>query len=211
MSVNRSQVDLGGNNVQAQPVGARTLSQEQILSLTTADAGTLTAAMLLAGILERTGPGADYADTFPSADSLLLAQPELSVGDAFKFIHRNTVAFAMTATAGEGVVLGSNVDIASSLVREYLISILATGPRQIFQGTTVNASPIVTGIPLANAALLQVGQGVTGTGIPANAYIISINQSTGTLTLSANATASGTVALTTFARYRVNGVRSASL
>lgn len=211
MSVNRSQVDLGGNNVQAQPVGARTLSQEQIVALTTAGAGTLTAEMLLAGILNRTGPGAGYADTFPSADSLLLAQPELSVGDAFKFIHRNTVAFAMTATAGEGVVLGSSVDIAASLVREYLITILATGTRSIFQATTTNASAIVNGISLAAAALLRPGMGVSGTGITAGTYIIAVDQSTGVITLSANATATGTVAVTAFARYSVAGVRSATL
>lgn len=211
MSVVRAQVDSGGNNVQAQPVGARTLEQSALTADVTAGASTISVAALLAGITQRSGPGAGYTDTFPTADLLLQAQPELSVGDSFSYIFRNTVAQAMTAAAGEGVVLGTNVDIAASLVREYLITILGQGPRQIFQGSTTNANPTITGIPLANAALLQPGQGVSGAGIAANSYIVAVNQATGTLTMNQNATATATVAVTSFPRYQVQGIRSSTL
>lgn len=211
MSVVRAQVDSGGNNVQAQPVGARTLEQSALVADVTAGASTISVAALMSGITQRSGPGAGYTDTFPSADLLLQAQPELSVGDSFTHIFRNTVAQAMTAAAGEGVVLGTNVDIAASLVREYLLTILGIGPRQIFQGSTTNANAVITGIPLANAALLKPGQGVSGAGIAANSYIVAVNQAIGTLTMNQNATATATVAVTSFPRYQVQGLRSATL
>ena len=59
-------------------------------------------------------------------------------------------------------------------------------------GTTTALSPTVT-LAAANP-LIGAGQTVTGTGIPANTTVVSI--STTTLTLSNNATASGTVVLT---------------
>lgn len=211
MGVNRAQIDRSGNFVQSQPVGERLLSQFGIVADTTAGASTISVAALLAGVVNRSGPAAGYTDTFPAAANVLAAQPDLSVGDNFEFIFRNTVAQAMTAAAGEGVVLGTNVDVAASLVREYLITILGTGPRQIFSGNLVNGSATVTGVPLANAALVQPGQGVTGTGIPANTTVLSVNANTGTIALSANATATATNALTTFPRYSVQGIRSATL
>ena len=60
-------------------------------------------------------------------------------------------------------------------------------------GTTTNASAIVTG--LTDTSQLIVGMQVSGTGIPANTTIASINSAT-QVTLNNNATASGTVALT---------------
>lgn len=211
MSIARAQVDFGGNNVQAQPVGATVLAQLQYVNDTTVGAATIAVNAILAGITNRTGPTAGFTDTFPTADLLLAAQPELTIGDSFTYIYRNTVAFAMTAAAGEGVILGSNVDIAASTVREYLLTVLGIGPRQIAQGTLTNASPNITGIPLAIAAQLKPGQGVSGTGITAGTFLLSVNAALGTAVMSANATAPGTVAITSFPRYRVDGLRSSTL
>ncbi|NBN94089.1 MAG: hypothetical protein EBV31_00425 [Verrucomicrobia bacterium] len=61
--------------------------------------------------------------------------------------------------------------------------------------TTTNASANVT---VASTAGFAVGQMITGTGIPANAFITGITNGT-TFTISANATASGTVTATTYA------------
>ena len=211
MGVNRAQIDRGGNFVQAQPAGERLLSQSTLVADATAGASTISVAALLAGITQRTGPGAGYTDTFPSAANLLAAQPDLSIGDSFEYTFRNTVAFAMTAAAGEGVVLGTNVDIAASTVRDYAITILSNGPRQIASGNLTNASATVTGIPLSVAAQIQPGQGVTGTGVPANTTVLSVNANTGTVVLSQAATATATNALTFFPRYQVQGIRSATL
>jgi microcystin-dependent protein len=59
-------------------------------------------------------------------------------------------------------------------------------------GTTANGNPAITGI--ASTAGMGKGMFVTGTGIPAGATITNVNSST-QITLSANATASGTVTL----------------
>jgi hypothetical protein len=60
-------------------------------------------------------------------------------------------------------------------------------------GTTALTSPIVTA--LTSTAGLNVGQPVSGTGIPAGATILSIDSPT-QIHISTNATAAGTVALT---------------
>ena len=62
-----------------------------------------------------------------------------------------------------------------------------------FTGTLTTGSAVVTG--LANVKGLTVGEGVTGTGIPAGATIKSINPTADTITLSAAATASGSQGL----------------
>jgi hypothetical protein len=208
MSVARGRIDLGGNDVRAQGPGELMTSQRKQLVDATNGNATLTAQQITAGILRRTTAAANYADIFPSADSLLQACPQLDVGDSFGFILQNTVAFTNTPTGAEGAVLGNNTAIAASLVREYLITLLGDGIRQAFTATTTNASVTVTGVPAAYMAGLAVGQGVSGTGIQANSYITSINQATNSFTLSLAATATGTPALTTFPRYSVEGVRA---
>ena len=62
-----------------------------------------------------------------------------------------------------------------------------------FTGTLTSGSAVVTGVSRSTG--LNVGQDVTGTGIPAGTTILTINNLTGTLTLSANATASGSQSL----------------
>jgi hypothetical protein len=75
-----------------------------------------------------------------------------------------------------------------------LVSTAGIAPFAITQnGTTTATSAVVTG--LTSTANLVVGQPVSGTGIPANTTIASINSAT-QVTLSAAATASGTVAIT---------------
>jgi hypothetical protein len=59
-------------------------------------------------------------------------------------------------------------------------------------GTTSNGSPVVT-LSSSNPAI-QIGQVVSGTGIPSGTYVLSIYGTA--LTLSTNATASGTTTLT---------------
>ena len=87
-------------------------------------------------------------------------------------------------------------------------------PSMILSGTTTNNSFSITGLPntdtvqngtltsganvvtgLASTSTLFLGEPVSGTGIPANAIILAINGAT-SITLSANATASGTNSLT---------------
>lgn len=212
MSMNRAQVDRGANNVSAAGVGDALMSQIGVVGIATVGSGAWTAAGMLAGCIERTGPTGAYGDTLETANNLMLAAPHLSVGDTFEFLVRNTVAFANTVAVAEGAELsGSNTAIAASLVRRYLVTVLANRTRQTFMASTTNASPTVTGLTQAQCDLLQAGMGVSGTGISAGTTIVGINSLTGTITLSANATATGTPALTFFPRYNVKGLYSTTL
>lgn len=65
-------------------------------------------------------------------------------------------------------------------------------PTSALTGTTANGSALVTG--LASTSALYAGQPISGPGIPAGVFVASIDSST-QVTLSAPATASGTVAL----------------
>jgi hypothetical protein len=211
MSQVRGQIAMGANTVRAQQVGDVLVSQYRKTAIATVGAGTLTAAAITNGVIERTGPTAGYTDTFATAEQILQAAP-LNTGDSFSLMIRNTVAFAMTAAAGVGIVLGTNVDIPASNCREYLLTVLSIGHTQILAATTTNASAVVSGLTPAQAALLMPGMGVTGTGIPASTNIIGVNSTTGTVTLSANATATATlVGLTFFPRVLVEGIFTAAL
>ncbi len=64
----------------------------------------------------------------------------------------------------------------------------------VFTGTLTSGSASVTGV--SNLTGLTVGQDVTGTGIPAGTTVLTINPLIATITLSANATASGSQSLT---------------
>lgn len=91
----------------------------QQTAITTAGAGTLTAAAIASGLIKRTGPGAGYEDTTATAAQLLAIWPEAEVGDTFQFIIINGVAQANTMAAGAGVTLAGTVNNAASKVRLY--------------------------------------------------------------------------------------------
>ena len=89
--------------------------------------------------------------------------------------------------SGTGITLSN--DVASVITSSFAFGTEALASN----GTTIIGSPLITAI--SSTAALLVGMPVTGTGIPANAKIASIIDTT-SLTLSANATAAGTAALT---------------
>lgn len=213
MSQNRGRVDLGGNAFIPAGPGMVQMDQRQIYSVTTVGSAVLPAVALLTGILNRSGPVAAYGDTLPNAADIIAASPMCSTGDSFSLIWRNTVAFANTLAAGVGIVLGSNVNQAVSEVREYLFTVLGGGIGGVAPVTTTNASAVITGLTAAQIAAfqIQVGMGVTGTGIPASTSVIGVDPNTGSVTLSANATASGLASATFFPRIRVDGVRGGTL
>jgi hypothetical protein len=85
-----------------------------------------------------------------------------------------------------------------------IVDLLGTITTQ--SGTTSTGSPTVT--LSASNAYIQIGQVVTGTGIPSGTYVLTVFGTT--LTLSQNATASGTVTLTFTTSYPSTTVSGAS-
>ena len=210
--IGKSHFDSGGNAVRIQGPGDTLMDESAFFPITTVGSGTLSAAAMNAGIVERTGPVGAYADVLDTADNLMATLGNVSPGDSFEFWFRNTVAFANTVAVSEGAELsGSFTAVAASLVRRYLVTIFATARRQSWLLTTTNASAVVTGLTQSQAQVLQPGMGITGTNIPAATTVLSVNSVTGTVTLSAAATGSASNAMTFFPRYNIRGISSATL
>lgn len=121
----------GGQEEKATGAGvARAVSLVNPVGLTTAGAGTLTAALLQAGnLIRRTGPGGAVADTLATAAEMTAAYPEIEAGQSIIVHYANRVAFILTLTASAGmtVVAGSLVAIpANTSVRIVLTKVSAT-------------------------------------------------------------------------------------
>lgn len=190
-------------------------------ALATAGAGTVTAAMITAGIIRRTGPGGAFNDTFDTADAILQALapmqaaglsvipaagvpnsygPGIKPGVSFNFLYRNTVAFAMTAVApaNGGFVLGTDVNVAASLCRVYKVTINAPyPPSTVGNAATTNTTKVITGMSVAQTNLIQPGMSVYGTGIAASTLVASVQSGVG-VTTDTNSTATNNPVAITF-------------
>ena len=178
---------------------------EILQTLTNAGNTTLTASLLLSGLLSRSGVGSAYSDTFDSAANIingLLGQAiyqatavtgisggaAIQLGTTIRVRILNNVAFTNSINAGAGITLVGSAIIAASSFKDFLLTITTGTPQQTFVANQINASAIITGLTQFQTAQLSVGQLVTGTNIPAAATIISIQPGIG-VTLSAAVTA----------------------
>lgn len=120
--------------------------------------------------------------TFLGATSMVLYQgQEVDLVDAGDFWCK----FAAGAAVGQKV-------FASYADGSAVAGTAGTPPTTTFSVTTTNGSANLTAVG-AGAA---VGQPISGTGIPAGAYITAYNATAATATMSANATGSATVTAT---------------
>lgn len=132
-------------------------------------------------------------------------------GASFRWLYLNTVAFAMTAVApaNAGIVLSTNVNVAASLVRQYLFQILNGSPTQLVNGNLTNASGVVTGLNLSQTNVITPGMSVYGTSVGASAKVQSVQAGVGFTT---DVVATGTVlsALTLTPTISITGLFSAT-
>ena len=85
---------------------ARATNFARPIDVTTVGAGTITADMVSGGtLLRRSGPGAAFTDTFPTAALLTAQFPEIADGDAIIMSYSNRVAFVATLAFGAGLTL----------------------------------------------------------------------------------------------------------
>lgn len=95
-------------------------------ALTTVGAGSITTAMLLAGILLRSGAlGAPAADTLPTAAAYIAAEEDAGafpVGSSRDFTFINNVAtHTMTVTTNTGWTLTGTMTVATATARHFKI------------------------------------------------------------------------------------------
>mgnify|MGYP003493304265 FL=1 len=153
--------------------------------LTTVGAGAITAAMLVAGNLRRTGPTGAYTDTLPTAEQICAALRgfsslgEFTPGMGFVFRHINTVAYAATIAvpASSGISLSTSVFStvtanAASQWRDYFIELgSAPVPAKQFSARTINGSKRIIFDAALPAGSIVNGMSVYGTGVGASAKV----------------------------------------
>ena len=219
MSMNTGRIDRGGNDVQKQGPGDIIMDQKKAVAVTAAATTAIPVEAILAGIIDRSGPGAGYADTWPTADAILAACPALDTGDSFEFLFINGVAFAnaTAAVANSGVTV-VNGGVTASLVKRFMLTVQGAGRTSIMAAELTNASAVINlaslGVSASRAATLaqqvRVGMLVTGTGIQAGTTVIAVNSVNGTVTLSLAATVTGTSAVTFTPRVEIRGLYQAA-
>ncbi len=114
-------------------------------AITTAGAGTLTAAAIVSGLIVRSGPTAAYTDTTDTAAAIIAALGGLPVGGAMTLIIKTTVAFVCTLAAGGGVTLAGTGVIPGNSVLVAKVQITAAGAVTI----TGNELMLLDELPLA--------------------------------------------------------------
>jgi hypothetical protein len=193
-------------------------SAESQQALANAAGQTLTVAQVLTSLLTRSG-AVTVSDTTPDSASWISAMLQgayvgggastplgVQPGTSYRLRILNNNTGTLTLVAGTGVTLAGTTTILTVNFRDYLITVLNGTPQQIFAASTTNASAVVTGMSAAQTQAISPGMLVTGTGIPAAATVLSVQPGVG-FTLSANATATGSlVALTFLPRIEVRGI-----
>ncbi len=132
-------------------------------AISTAGAGTLTAAGIAGGLITRTGPTAVYTDTTDTAVAIVAAVTNAFVGQSFELSIKNTVPFVATLAAASGVTLSGQTLIPGNSVLRALVTFTSLTAVSI-RGIAV--VPMTTPPLEAVTALTTVGAGtITGAGI----------------------------------------------
>jgi hypothetical protein len=182
---------------------------ESFIAGPSADANsTLTAAMIAAGIINRTGMTAGRTDTTDTVENVLTAlggndfDRNVIAGNTFRFKYFQNQAFATTWAHGRGWVagaLGGALNVAASTWRSFICKILCAAKEKTLNCGTTNASAAVTLDVAQNAGTIVPGMLVTGAGITAGTKVAGVTYGNSTtradtdkicaITLDANATA----------------------
>lgn len=117
-------------------------------AISTAGAGTLTAAGLLGGVITRTGPSAAYSDTTDTAALITAAWTGgLSATRIFRIL--NDTAFPETILGGTGVTVTGIIVVPPNSVGEFLMTYTSAAAVAIYG---LSSSPIVGGNGVIEAA-----------------------------------------------------------
>lgn len=122
-----AQGDLIANQITAGALANSLQGATTISAITGAAGVTLTAAQMLGGVINRSGPVGIYSDTTDTAAAIVAAMPFAAVGLSFRLRILNTVAAIETILAGSGVTLAGTTAIAASTWRDYVGTITNIG------------------------------------------------------------------------------------
>lgn len=157
-------------------------------ALTTAGAGTITAAMIAGGVIRRTGPAAGFTDTWPTSEQICAmlrsapTQADFAPGLGVIVRYINTVAQAniMAVPSNEGISLSTSVhssvvNCAASKWRDYFLEMGSAPIASVtVTGSTANGTKKLTLDTEAAAGTISVGMSVYGTGVGASARVTNL-------------------------------------
>jgi hypothetical protein len=110
-------------------------------ALTTVGAGTITAAGIVGGNTQRSGPTAEYTDTTAIASLIAAALPNLAVNDSFYYTYQNNGSFAGTLVGGTGVTISGQTIVQPKSWARFLLTYTGTNTFtmvQVASGPTLN-------------------------------------------------------------------------
>jgi hypothetical protein len=146
-------------------LAGRTSTSLDINALTTVGAGTITAAMLVGGIVSRGGTQvAAFTDTTATAALIIAALPSgAPVGTSFVVTYANGTAYPATLSAGAGVTISGNSIVPSMCWEQYLLTVASatTVTLESICGGSVVPMPVSQTTSLAIPNTITVG-GMTG-------------------------------------------------
>lgn len=137
--------------------------------ISTVGNGTLTAAALVGGQINRSGPTAAYTDTTDTAANIVAALPGFLVGAQFYVLIKNSTIYSQTIAAGVGVTLPGTVLVPALSASNYFVTIGGTVASPTATFTHVMTDPIHGAAYVSDpqtTALTTVGAGtITAAGI----------------------------------------------
>ena len=208
MSVVRNKI-ISLGLARAQMPGDVIAAMPTALALTTAGNGTITAAMVAAGFIRRSGPSGAFTDTLPTSEQIaallrgfgLAAEWVSGLGIPLRIYNSVAQALTLAVPANEGIslstsVFGSVTAIAASKWRDYFIELAsAPVPTLVSTGSTANGTKKLLLAAEAPAGSVVQGMSVYGTGVGSGAKVTHVIYGTSGIKevwVDTNSTADGT-------------------
>lgn len=143
---------------------ASNFSNDSPTAVTAIIGTTLTAAQLVTGLLNRTGPSANYTDTTDTAAAIVAAVAGV-VGDSFYIDIKNATPFVQTLGMGMGVTFSSSTIIPPNSIGEYLV-VISSATAVVFNHVltvpiTSNALEVITSLTTVGAGTITAA-GIAG-------------------------------------------------
>lgn len=153
---------------------ASSFQNDSPTAVTAATGTTFTAAQLLTGLINRTGPTANFTDTTDTAANIVAALGGV-VGQSFYIDIKNATAFTETLAGGTGITFSSSTVILPNSIAEFLVTITSATAAVFNHVFTTVISPLVGE---TSTSLATVGAGtITGAGIVGGLVVRSGAQS----------------------------------
>jgi len=183
--------------LQVDTVNLTTKALPIITTLSTVGAGTITAASIAGGIVSRTGSqsGSPFTDTTDTAANIIVAQPNVKIGQAWEVTYQNTTNAVATLTGGTGVTVSGITAVNAGESVRYLVTYTAA------------ATITMVGFSVAQSAATMQNATFAGSTSGTTAIVASATAGTTTQTLPA---VTGTIASTSGTNLFIADVKKCS-